>query len=167
MALKPGKLSLELIALGLAGGFFLFGAVQGGLIETLGFERDSKSFHTFVSTKGGGFGLGLKYFYLREGQVAFVDYDAEVRRGSLRLGLHKMGAPVGQGPHFVHQVARSGSGRAEFAIPESGLYKFTFDGSVLDGETGGAVYDVSYEIRWGVRGVPSGNATASYPSAEG
>ncbi len=168
MAIKPAKLSLELLALGLAGGFFLFGAVQGGLIETLGFERDNKTFHTFVSTRGNGFGLGLKYFYLREGQVAFVDYDAEVRQGSLRLGLHKLGAPIGQGPHFVHKVERSGSGRAEFVIPESGIYKFYFDGSVLGGEpTGSAVYDVSYEILWGVRGDPSGTATAAYPSDQG
>ncbi len=168
MSIKAGKLSLELIALGLAGGVFLFGAVQGGLIETLGFERDSKAFHSFVSTRGGGFGLGLKYFYLREGQVAFVDYDAEVRQGSLRLGLHKMGAPIGKGPHFVHQVARSGNGRAEFAIPESGIYKFYFDGSVLGGDSGGsAAYDVSYEILWGVSGAPSGTATAAYPSDQG
>ena len=168
MSIKAGKLSLELIALGAAGAFFLFGAIQGGLIETLGFERDTKRFHTFVSTKSGGFGLGLKYFYLREGQVAFVDYDAEVRQGSLRLGLHKMGAPIGKGPHFVHQVAQSGSGRAEFAIPESGIYKFYFNGSVLGDDTSdSAVYDVSYEILWGVRGAPSGTATAAYPSDQG
>ena len=63
---------------------------------------------------------------------------------------------------------QSGRGRAEFAIPESGLYKFYFNGSVLGDDTSdSAVYDVSYEILWGVRGAPSGTATAAYPSDQG
>ena len=165
MKLKAGRLSLELIALGLAGAVFLFGAIQAGLIETLGFERDTKAYHTFVSTKGQGYGLGLKYFYLREGQVAFIDYDAEVRRGSLRLGLMRISAPIGKGPHLVHQISQSGSGSVEFTVSESGLYKFYFRGSVLGGE--GAVYDVTYEVLWGLRGAPSGTATAAYPSGQG
>ncbi len=165
MPLRLGKISLEFAALGFGLGIFLFGALQAGVIETLGFERDTRAFHTFVSTRGGGFGFGLKYFYLREGQVAFVDYDAEVRQGSLRLGLMKLGKGIGKGPHFVEQVNESGSGRASFEIPESGLYKFYFNGSVLGGDSGG--YDVTYQVRWGLSADAADAQAAKGPEDRG
>ena len=165
MPLRLGKISLEFAALGIGLAVFLFGALQAGFIETLGFERDTRAFHTFVSTRSGGFGVGLKYFYLREGQVAFVDYDAEVRQGSLRLGLMKLGKGIGKGPHFVEQVNESGSGRASFEIPESGLYKFYFNGSVLGGDSGG--YDVTYQVRWGLSADAADAQAAKGPEDRG
>ena len=126
------------------------GAYFAGLIQTLGYERHHVTFSGFASgTKSGG-GFGLKHMVFFEGQTFFADYDAEVREGSLRIGILETFGPIGDKPHFVESVAESGSGEVAFAIPKTGIYSVYFDGSVLgDGQSGG--YDISYAVRWGAR----------------
>lgn len=126
------------------------GAYFAGVIQTLGYERHHVTFSGFASgTKSGG-GFGLKHMVFFEGQTFFADYDAEVREGSLRIGILETFGPIGDKPHFVESVAESGSGEVAFAIPKTGIYSVYFDGSVLgDGQSDG--YDISYAVRWGAR----------------
>ena len=154
MEIKSGKLTLEAAAAIICGAFFLVGAQQAGFIETLGYEQRSKTYQRMIGSSD-GFGLGLKTYYLREGQVAFVDYTADVRTGGLRIGLIKSPGISRSDPHFTHKVGHSASGQVTFSVPASGLYRFYFDGTVLGGDPTTSGYDLSYQVRWGVRPGPA------------
>ena len=126
------------------------GAYFAGLIQTLGYEQRHVTYSGLASgTKSGG-GFGLKHMLLFEGQTVFADYDAEVREGSLRIGILETFGPIGKKPHFVESVTESGSGQVAFDIPKTGIYSVYFEGSVL-GNGQGAGYDVSYSVHWGAR----------------
>ena len=126
------------------------GAYFAGVIQTLGYERRHVTFSGFASgTKSGG-GFGLKHMLFFEGQTFFAEYDADVREGSLRIGILETFGPIGDKPHFVESVSETSSGAVAFAIPKTGIYSIYFDGSVLGGGQSGR-YDVSYAVRWGAR----------------
>jgi hypothetical protein len=48
-------------------------------------------------------------------------------------------------------ISESEKGTVTFPIQESGLYRISFDGTVLGAERNGSGYDLSYHIRWGIR----------------
>ena len=126
------------------------GAYFAGLIQTLGYERRHVTFSGFASGTESGGGFGLKHMLFFEGQTFFAEYDAEVREGSLRIGILETFGPIGDKPHFVKSVSETSSGEIAFAIPKTGIYSIYFDGSVLGGGQSGG-YDVSYVVRWGAR----------------
>jgi len=121
-----------------------------GLMQTLGHENRHVTFTPpAFSTKSGG-GFGLKHMLFFKGQTFFADYRAEIREGSLRIGILETFGEIGKKPHFVERIAQSGAGRVTYVIPETGLYTIYFNGSVLGGRRG-AGYDVSYSVSWGAR----------------
>ena len=70
------------------------GAYFAGVIQTLGYEQRHVTFSGFASgTKSGG-GFGLKHMLFFEGQTFFADYDADVREGSLRIGILETFGPT-------------------------------------------------------------------------
>lgn len=138
-------------ALAIALLFFFTGlAYLAGVLETLGYEERHVSFSGLASgTKSGG-GFGLKRMLFFEGQTFFAAYEAEVREGSLRIGILDTFGPIGNKPHFVEAITETSSGEATYRIPKTGLYSIYFDGSVLGNSASGG-YDVTYSIRWGAR----------------
>ena len=116
-----------------------------GLIQTLGYEHRTITFSGFASGTSSGGGFGLKHMLFFKGQTFFADYDAEIREGTLRVGILK--TLGGQGsPHFVDVVSSSGKGETTYPIPETGIYTVFFNGS-----PSGRGYDLSYTVRWGAR----------------
>lgn len=150
ITLARGRVAAPLAVVIIAALVFAGAAYAAGLISTLGYESRHVTFSGYASGTNSGGGLGLKHVLFFEGQTFFARYDAEVRSGSLRIGLLKTFGPVGGTPHFVESITASGSGEVSFQIPETGLYSIYFEGSVL-GPAQGNGYDVSYSVRWGAR----------------
>ena len=121
-------------------------AYAAGLITTLGYEKVSKAYHGYGAGSRSGGGVGLKHMYFFEGQIFFARYDAEIREGSLRIGILETFGELGDKPHFVKEVQVGGQGEVTYRIPKSGFYSIYFDGS-----PSGNGYDISYEMRWGAR----------------
>ena len=116
-----------------------------GLFQTLGYENRTIKFSGFGSSTRTGGGFGLKKMLFFEGQTYFVAYDAEIREGTLRLGILKtLGGK--DAPHHVEVVSADGSGETTYRIPETGMYSIYFTGS-----PSGNGYDLSYSVRWGAR----------------
>jgi len=144
------RLAGPLAVLAVAAMLVAGGAYFAGVIQTLGYEKRHVTFSGFASGTEAGGGFGLKDMLFFEGQTVFADYEVEVEKGSLRIGLLDTFGPIGNKPHFVETVTRSGSGEVIFVIPKTGVYSIYFDGSVLgDGQGGG--YDITYSVRWGAR----------------
>ena len=116
-----------------------------GLFQTLGYENRSISFSGYASGASSGGGFGLKRMLFFEGQTFFADYNAEIREGTLRIGILKTLGGLGA-PHHVAVVSSSGEGTTTYRIPETGIYSIYFDGS-----PSGNGYDLSYSVRWGAR----------------
>lgn len=54
-----------------------------GLFQTLGYESKTIKFGGFASSTSSGGGFGLKHMLFFEGQTVFVNYEAEIREGTL------------------------------------------------------------------------------------
>jgi hypothetical protein len=124
-----------------------FGAVYAGLAETLGYETMRKTFGgPLARRRETGTSLGLRRFYFRKGQTIFVDYDVRVAYGAFKIFVFEMYVPIGKRPGRWRTFAHNETGTAEFPVEASGYYALQFGGSPT-----GSGYDVSYDIRWGVR----------------
>jgi len=128
----------------------LWGLAYGaGLAPWLGYEqRTVRNIAIGPLTHAGrasaGFEFGLKTFLFLEGQEVFVDYDVEVRRGSLLVRVFD----ETRFEHILHtHVAESGSGRVAVRIPRTGLYEVTLEPSTIEGP--GKGYDLTYDATWG------------------
>ena len=89
-------------------------AYAAGVISTLGYESRHVTFSGFASGSKSGGSFGLKHVLFFEGQTFFARYDAEVRSGSLRIGILKTFGPIGGKPHFVESITAGGSGEVSF-----------------------------------------------------
>lgn len=116
-----------------------------GLFSTLGYENRTIKFGGLASSTSAGGGLGLKRMFFFEGQTYFAEYNAEIREGTLRVGILKTLSGPG-GPHHVKVVSSDGAGETAYRIPETGMYSIYFTGS-----PSGNGYDLSYSVRWGAR----------------
>ena len=121
-----------------------------GMVETLGYESRSLMGNGLTSMKS-GYSLGINTFYFFKGQEFFADYEADIREGALIVHLYKFGSmPTSDSPYF-HKINQSGKGTVLISIRESGLYRMNFSGSVLGAKSGTGRYDLSYQMRWGIR----------------
>jgi hypothetical protein len=121
-----------------------------GLIQTLGYESRRVTFGGVATGSSSGGGFGLKHTLFFEGQTFFADYAAEVRKGSLRIGILETFGAIGGKPHFVRSIKKSGRGEVTYRIPKTSIYSIYFEGSVL-GKAQGSGHDVTYSVRWGAR----------------
>jgi hypothetical protein len=95
-----------------------------------------------------GLDFGFDDFLLFEGQEVVIDYDADVRLGSLWFHVFRMwDGELGDGSG--HYVSESGKGTWTARIPSTGLYHITIEGSPTRGKCCG--WDLSYDVRWGAR----------------
>ena len=95
-----------------------------------------------------GTSFGVSTFFFVRGQEVVIDYDADIRAGSLFLYVHdltKAGQAVG-GSYFVTE---SGKGVWTYPVPKSGLYAITVEPSA--GRGTGSGFDMSYSAWWGAR----------------
>ena len=95
-----------------------------------------------------GTDLGLSTLLFFKGQEILVDYDADIRAGSLWLYVYDV-TRAGQGGGASHYVTQTGSGVWTYAVPKSGLYKISIGPSVTQGA--GSGFDLSYSVWWGAR----------------
>ncbi len=121
-----------------------------GWLNTLGYEYRHDRLSGFMGGGGQGGSFGVNDFYFFEGQTFFAQYDVEVRRGALAIGIFKLIDNPDDRIHFVRHIKDSGRGEVTFRIPETGFYTMYFDGSVL-GHKSRPGMDVTYSVRWGVR----------------
>ncbi|MCP1335048.1 hypothetical protein [Futiania mangrovi] len=90
--------------------------------------------------------LGLKTFYYLSGQTVFVEYDAAIAAGALRLTVMREGMPESLREHVV-----TASGRGLFVVPiaSSGLY--TIGVAPVPSPEDAALPRLAYTVHWGAR----------------
>ena len=122
---------------------------QTGMFETLGYESKSIQGGGFTSNQT-GLSLGLKTMYFFKGQTVFVDYDAEVNAGSLRISFYNLASMLDADAWLRHKVESTEKSTASFTVEESGWYRLDWDGSVLGNSPAGSGYDIDYTLTWGM-----------------
>lgn len=125
-------------------------AFATGMVETLGYESRDISGTGLTSTRM-GHSLGLKTFYFVKGQEFFAEYETDIQKGSLTVFLHKYWTLPNTKSPYHQSITHSGKGTVTFPIQESGLYSIGFRGKMLGAKGYGKSYDLSYQIRWGIR----------------
>ena len=123
---------------------------QAGMLETLGYESKSIKGGGFTSTQSGS-SLGLKTMYFFKGQTVFVDYEAEVKAGSLWIKFYGLTSMLDADTWLRHKVESTKKGTATFVVEESGWYRLDWEGTVLGESPAGSGYDIDYTLTWGVR----------------
>jgi len=137
-----------------AAAILVWGALYfSGVVPWLGYawlKHDSFGAGPFsvVGEDKMGTSFGLDTFFFLRGQEVVVDYDAEIRSGSLMLYVYDM-AKMGQGLGAQHFVTESGEGEWTTHIPRSGLYVISIHPSTARGKPDG--YNMSYSVWWGAR----------------
>ncbi len=150
IAVARGRVAGPIVLLLLTTLVILVAAYGAGLITTLGYESRRVTYGGGVSSGATGGGFGLKKMLFFKGQTFYADYDATVRKGSLRIGVMEAFGQIGKKPHYVKTIKSSGKGTVTYRIPKTSMYSIYFDGSVI-GKGRARGYDVSYSVRWGVR----------------
>jgi hypothetical protein len=110
-----------------------------------------------------GTSFGIDRFLFFRGQEAFVEYDADIRAGSLYLYVfspwdRKLGG--GQASY----VTASGSGEWTVPIHKTGFYVVVIHPTTVRSDDSG--WDISYSVRWGARFWAKSSANRQ-PRAEG
>ncbi len=123
---------------------------QIGIFETLGYESKTIKGGGFTSTKS-GMSLGVTTMYFFKGQTVFVDYEAEVKAGSLWIKFYNLTSMLDADAWLRHKVESTEKGTAIFPVEESGWYRLDWDGTVLGKSPAGSGYDIDYTLTWGVR----------------
>ena len=123
---------------------------QIGIFETLGYESKTIKGGGFTSTQSGS-SLGLTTMYFFKGQTVFVDYEAEVKAGSLGIRFYRLTSMLDADAWLRHKVESTGKATATFAVKESGWYRLDWEGTVLGKSPAGSGYDIDYTLTWGMR----------------
>jgi hypothetical protein len=101
-----------------------------------------------VGETGAGTSLGVSTFLFFKGQEVVIDYDADIRAGSLWFYVYKpFDGVLGDGTY--RYVTESGSGEWSVPIRQTGIYHITVDASPVRGK--GRGWDLDYTAWWGAR----------------
>lgn len=112
----------------------------------------SAGFLTIAGEERMGTEFGPDEFWFFRGQEIVIDYDAEIRAGSLVFHVFRpFDGKLGDG--VQHFVERSGKGRWTMPVKETGWYHVSIDPSVVRGA--GKGWDLSYTVQWGASPGPS------------
>ena len=134
--------------------FLIWGALYAsGILPWLGYAwltRQSFGAGPFsvIGEDQAGTNFGISTFFFMSGQEVVIDYDAEIRAGSLFLYVHDL-TKAGQGVGGSHFVTESGAGVWTYRIPRTGLYAITIEPSTAKGA--GSGFDMRYSAWWGAR----------------
>jgi len=103
---------------------------------------------TIVGENRRGIDVGLETFYFVKGQEIVIEYDAEIRAGSLWFYVYRpLDGELGDGTST--HITASGKGVWTVPVEVSDFYHISIDGSVVKGQGHG--YDISYTVKWGAR----------------
>jgi hypothetical protein len=92
--------------------------------------------------------LGLTSFLFFEGQEIVVDWNAEIRAGSLWFYVYNpYDGRLGDG--VAHYVTESGAGTWTTRIPKTGMYTITIEPTTVRSDDRG--WDLGYSVWWGAR----------------
>jgi hypothetical protein len=94
-----------------------------------------------------GWTLGPKTVNLRRGQTFIVNYEADIKRGSLHFRVDRGWYGVSNGSIGAHAVHASGSEQFKAAIPSDGWYRLTISGRADGG------CDLDYFAKWSAQSV--------------
>jgi hypothetical protein len=95
-----------------------------------------------------GGSTGLQDFLYLKGQEIVIEYDADIRTGSLSFHVFQpFDGVLGDG--VMHYVTKSGAGAWTWRVPKTGIYTILIAPSVVRGA--GRGYDMSYSAWWGAR----------------
>jgi hypothetical protein len=150
------RLGFALSALALfAVGFWGTGYALG-VVPWLGYAAMSERWQSAgVAVPSGSTSAGTRFgfdtFLFFKGQEVFVDYTADIRAGSMLLGVYNPLDGNLEDGVWAH-VTESGAGVWRVPIKQTGLYKISIAPSVVKGP--GRGYDVSYRLAWGARRAP-------------
>jgi hypothetical protein len=101
---------------------------------------------TVIGRTSYGTSFGIDDFLFFEGQEIVIDYDADIRAGSLYFYVFQpFDGTLGDG--VSHYVARSGAGTWTKRIPKTAIYTIVIEPTVASGA--GRGWDMSYSVRWG------------------
>ena len=134
--------------------FLIWGALYAsGIVPWLGYAwLTRQSFGagplSVIGEDQAGTSFGVSTFFFVSGQEVVIDYDADIRAGSLFLYVHDL-TKAGQGLGGSHFVTESGAGVWTYRIPKTGLYAITVEPSTAVGA--GSGFDMSYSAWWGAR----------------
>ena len=103
---------------------------------------------TIIGENRRGIDVGLENFCFFKGQEIVIDYDAEIRAGSLWFHVYRpFDGVLGDGPSLY--ITENAKGEWTVPIEATGYYHITIDGSPTKGR--GRGYDISYTVKWGAR----------------
>jgi hypothetical protein len=103
---------------------------------------------TIVGENRRGIEFGPDDFLFFEGQEIAIDYDVEVRAGSLWFHVFQpWDFALGDGPS--HYVDASGKGTWTMRVPKTAIYHITIEPSPVHGP--GSGWDLTYTVYWGAR----------------
>ena len=147
---RVGLAALALLVLPL-GGWLL--AYATGLFPWLGYAwLNDESFGAgpvgVIGRTSYGTSFGIDEFLFFEGQKIVIDYEADIRAGSLYFYVFQpFDGTLGDG--VSHYVTTSGSGTWTARIAKTAIYTIVIEPTVVNG--GGSGWDMSYSVRWGAR----------------
>ncbi len=101
-----------------------------------------------IGENSAGTDIGPKTFLFFQGQEIVIDYDVEIRAGSLWFHVFQPYDGV-LGDGRTHYVTKSGAGVWTMKVPETGIYHNTIEGSPVRGA--GRGWDLDYTVWWGAR----------------
>ena len=103
---------------------------------------------TIVGESRRGVDIGLETFFFLRGQEIVIEYDAEIRAGSLWFYVYQpFDGKLGDGSSKY--ISSTSKGVWTVPVEVTGLYHITIDGSPTKGR--GQGYDISYTVKWGAR----------------
>ena len=141
LVVKGGVAGIIFILIWLTGYFI-------GIFPWLGYRTATESNFgvgkvQFVGNNKAGLTLGITKLPLMRGQKLYVNYDVDIKTGSLQIWLYRPGF-YGSG-HRV-RISQSGKGKVTFPVKVTGLYKLQLRGW---SDNKGRGWDLSYTATWG------------------
>lgn len=127
-----------------------FGGFLTGISPWLGVAWLARSTigPTPIGETSAGTSLGVSTFLFFAGQDIVIDYDVDIRGGSLWFHVHQpFDSVLGDG--VSHYVTASGRGEWTWRVPEAGIYAVSIEPSLIRGP--GRGYDLAYTAWWGAR----------------
>ena len=138
----------------LVAAFGLWAAVYvSGVWPWLGYASASRSSFGIgpvgvVGEDSAGGSYGLSDFLFIEGQEIVIEYDADIRSGSLSFHVFRPFDGV-FGDGVMYYVTESSAGAWTWRVPETAIYTVLIEPSVVRGA--GRGYDMRYSACWGAR----------------
>ncbi|MFN2377858.1 MAG: hypothetical protein ABR538_15085 [Candidatus Binatia bacterium] len=103
---------------------------------------------TIIGEDSMGTTLGFENFVFFEGQEVIIDYDVDIRAGSLWFHVFEpFDGTLGDG--VSHYVTESGKGTWTMPVRKTAYYHVTIDPSPVKGP--GKGWDLTYTVKWGAR----------------